>query len=366
MSRLPLLFIIISSLAAVFPAAAAAAFGEGPSSSISIVSETLVFNVNSSAHPGFQDRPFNFTSEAGENITSHGAFFFEARIRMMDDSAFMIQAVDVETNNATAGKGESVHNITDVSMYSLPDSSPVVYYHDPVDSQWSSSSNNNKQSRSIIDSDLLPIIIPRGGMLGITFEVFGISDGDQVKVTFMYLANAGSAAVTEVIPVADISLNPLDVSATFGKINATTTGDNNDNILTVNNAFSDPETHCELCTKMTYEPGEAGMAEASYTGGKAHISGASNVTFWARGEEGGETATFKAAGAQAPDGTAVYANSTQATLGKEWKMYAIGLPEGDLYSVSHPFSVDFFAANSTSSTAASQTATIYLKGITYN
>ena len=339
MSRLPL-FVIIASLAIAFPAAA---LGEGPSSSISIGSETVIVNVNST-HPGFQDIPLNFTSDAGENITSHGALFFEARI-WMNDSAFMVPAITVETN--ATGKSEQVHNVTAVSVYSSPSGAPIVY-SGPVDLQ----GPGNNHSESAMSSDPLPIIIPRGGMLGMTFEIFGVGDGDQVRVTFKYIANAGSKAVTEIVPVVDVSLNPLDVSAAFGKIE--TAGDN----LTANGAFSDPETHCELCAKMTYEPRGAGAAEASYAGSRAHISGASNVTFWARGEEGGETATFKAAGAQAMNGTVAYANSTHLTLDKEWRMYAIGLPEEKLYGVSRPFSVEFAADNS-------QT-TIYLKGITYN
>ena len=339
MSRLPL-FVIIASLAIAFPAAA---LGEGPSSSISIGSETVTVNVNST-HPGFHDIPLNFTSDVGENITSHGALFFEARI-WMNDSAFMVPAVTVETN----ATGKPAYNVTGVSVYSSPSSAPIVY-SGPVDLQ----GPGNIHSGSIMSSDPLPIIIPRGGMLGMTFEIFGVGDGDQVRVTFKYIANAGSKAVTEMIPVVDVSLNPLDISAAFGKIK-TAGGDN----LTANDAFSDPETHCELCAKITYEPRGAGAAEASYAGSRAHISGASNVTFWARGEEGGETAIFKVAGVQAMNGTAAYANNTQLTLDKEWRMYAIGLPEEKLYGVSRPFSVEL-AANGGSQTI------IYLKGITYN
>ena len=262
----------------------------------------------------------------------------------MNDSAFMVPAVTVETN--TTGN-ERMHNVTSVSIY-FPGSAPIVY-HGPIDRQWSSSSNN--QSKLFVDSSLPPIIVPRGGMLSMTFGTFGLSYGDQIKVTFAYIANAGSTAATEVIPVVDVSRSPLDVASIFAKIE--TKGN-----LTAD-VFIEPEAHCELCIQIKYEPGNT-TAEASYAGSEVHIIGASSGEFLARGEEGGEIAIFKAAGVKAPDGMAVvYANSTQVTLDKEWKRYSIGLPEGkDLYSVSRPFSVDF-AGNSNAQT-------IYLKGITYN
>lgn len=315
-------FAIIASLVATAPVAV---FGQSPPGA-TIESKTAAFDVDGSPL-GLQN----------------GSAFFEARISA-NDSALMVSSVIVEASSG------STHNITGVSVYPSKDSEPIAY-SGPIDLQWQSSN----QGAAMASAGPFPVSIPEGGVLGVRFGTSGLGGGDQVRVTFVYLAEPENAAATATVPVAMVELNPLEIT-TISAI-ARSPG------FAVDEAFSDPEAHCELCAKIVYNPEWQGTGEAAYVTEEMHLQGVSEVQFWARGEQGGETWTFKAAGKRGPDGAVAYANTTQATLGQEWEMYEIAIPSpsppnaADLTSVTHLFAFE---------PSAGGNQTIYLKGIAYH
>jgi hypothetical protein len=267
----------------------------------------------------------------------NGSSFFEARISS-NDSALMVSAVIVETDGGEAG-----HNVTGVSVYSSQDGEPIAY-SGSIDSQWSS----GDKSASLVNAAPFPVSVPAGGIVGVTLGVSGLRDGDQVRVTFVYLAKPESATTTGTIPVARVDLNPLDITAV-----STIAADPG---IMVDGMFSDPETHCELCAKVVYNA--EGSGEAAYVVKGMHLEGVSGVQFWARGEQGGEAWTFKAAGKRGPDGPVAYANATEIALGQEWTMHEIAIPANstDLSSVTHLLAFE---------PSSGGIQTIYLKGMTY-
>lgn len=315
-------------LASLVVAAPAAVFGQS-APGMTIGSKAVVLNVDGSL-PELQN----------------GSSFFEARISA-NDSALMISAIIVETNK-TGEDGEPMVNVTGASAYFPPNSEPIAY-SGHIDSQWFSSDG---QSSFLVNSEPLPISIPEGGIFGITLGTSGLENGDQVKVTFVYLVKPESTIAVSTIPVAKIGLSPLDI-ATVSRI-AGSSG------ISVDDAFSDPETHCELCTMIDYNP--EGPGEAAYVSEMMHLEGVREVQFWARGEQGNETGTFKAAGKRGPDGAVAYANAMQITLSQEWGRYEIDIPThlsdtADLSSITHLFAFE---------TASNSNQTIYLKGIAYH
>jgi len=211
------------------------------------------------------------------------------------------------------------------------------------------------QSMAIANAGPFPVSIPEGWILGARFGTSGLADGDQVRVTFVYLARPENAAATATVPVAMIGLSPLDIT-TIATI-ARNPG------YAIDDAFSDPETHCELCARIAYNSERQSPSEAAYVTKEMHFEGVRGVQFWARGEQGGEAWTFKAAGKRGPDGAVAYANNTQITLGQEWERYEIAIPSqsppgaADLSSVTHLFAFE---------PASGGNQTIYLKGIVYH
>jgi hypothetical protein len=249
----------------------------------------------------------------------------------------VVLAVIVET----AGT-EITHNVTGVSVYPSQDAAPISF-SGSTDSQWSS----RGQSASLTNSEPFPVSAPAGGIVGVTLGASGLAEGDRVRVTFVYFAKPESAVAAGTVPVAKVDLGPLDITA-ISTIAA-------DPGIMVDGMFTDPETHCELCAKVVYNP--EGSGEAAYVVQEMHVEGASAVQFWTRGEQGGENWTFKAAGKRGPDGAIAYANTTQLTLGQEWEMHEIALsPSTDLSSITHLFAFE---------PSAGGNQTIYLKGITY-
>jgi hypothetical protein len=329
-------FALLALLAVVAPTVVFSHNEQG----MQIEGESVVLIVNSS-QLGVQKMQSNI-SGTGESANALETLFFEARISA-DSSALLISAVIIETIG-TEDMSKPAYNVTDVSLYPSTSSQPIVY-SDHVELRWASGDGHG----SLIDTEPFPVYVPESGILGIKFGIDGLSDGDQVKVTFMHLANVENAVTASIVPIANISLNPLDVAG------ISTLRDNPR--FEVDAAFSDPETHCELCTMVVYDPEQSGFEEATYVAKEMHLEEAKSVQFWARGQDGGEIWIFKAAGKQNLDGTITYANTTQVTLDHEWQRYKIGLTGANLSSITHLFAFE---------TPVNTTQTIYLKGIIFH
>jgi hypothetical protein len=101
-----------------------------------------------------------------------------------------------------------------------------------------------------------------------------------------------------------------------------------------------------ICIKVRYSPGPHGWAGIYWQnkadnwgdqpGENFSRAGYKRVTFWGRGETGGELVEFKAGGINAPGKK--FRDSFEATTGKialdtEWRQYEISLADKDLSSV---------------------------------
>lgn len=140
----------------------------------------------------------------------------------------------------------------------------------------------------------------------------------------------------------------------------------------INNQFVDPDNNCDFCTQINYTIGKEHFAAVAYRTEKIDLGGSNRVVFFARGQNGGETISFLAAGkSEAPT---VGANSNKSfifpgisfaviahniTLSKDWKRYQIGLYATDLRNITYPFG---FAIESKSSGSLA----FYLKGVTFD
>ena len=54
--------------------------------------------------------------------------------------------------------------------------------------------------------------------------------------------------------------------------------------LVVNNAFIDPEHHCEGCTRMVYTPGSKDEAGIAYKDDKLDLGNSQRIVFFAKGQ----------------------------------------------------------------------------------
>ena len=61
--------------------------------------------------------------------------------------------------------------------------------------------------------------------------------------------------------------------------------------LVVNNAFIDPEHHCEGCTRMVYTPGSKDQAGIAYKDDKLDLGSSQRIVFFAKGQPN-EQVTF--------------------------------------------------------------------------
>lgn len=132
--------------------------------------------------------------------------------------------------------------------------------------------------------------------------------------------------------------------------------------------FVDPDNHCEFCLRVEYVPGPDGKAGLAYTIDKGiDMNDAKRLTFWVKGEKGGEKVTFKAAGKdlesyQAGKGLVTIqkfaAITSDITLGSDWKKYEIDLRNADLTKITEAFGFDFNRPSD------GKLMIFYLKGVT--
>ncbi|MCI0563493.1 MAG: hypothetical protein MN733_33880 [Nitrososphaera sp.] len=261
-----------------------------------------------------------------------------------NDSAFVVPAILVELD-ADSSSSAAV-SVQELRVYSPTDERPFAF----LDDQFGASYAGNDRSRIFVTPELVELAAPPGGAVGIVLGIEGGSRGDQVKVTFIYLANEGSDLESEILP---ISTFPFEVIGNFESLERT--GDaSNASYVSIDNSFVDPEIHCEICTRVEHEPGPLGHAGVTYVTNGTDLDAAKGITFWAMGD--GEV-IFNVAGIRNPgNDTVSYAESLEVVLGEEWKKFDVDLSGHDLNRVTHLFGFNM---------TGSEQQIFYIKGITY-
>ena len=98
----------------------------------------------------------------------------------------------------------------------------------------------------------------------------------------------------------------------------------------------------KTCIKLTYAAeGESGWASLYWLHPKANwgqaagrdLKGAARLTFWARGEEGGEMVSFKMGGVPGPQRDTAEAGLEKLALAPSWAKFTIDLSSADLSNV---------------------------------
>jgi hypothetical protein len=181
--------------------------------------------------------------------------------------------------------------------------------------------------------------VPEDGSLGVMVEASGFEQGDQITITFVYMANAGSVASAEILSVAQLPFYVAENS----QPESDSTG------LEISDSFVDPEIHCEICTAVN----AIEESEVAYIANATDLSSATKFAFWAMGENGGEDVTFEVAGKDSDD-EVTYANTTSVTLNSEWKRYEADLAGADLQGITHLFAFEM-----------DDEETFYVKGAAY-
>jgi hypothetical protein len=248
---------------------------------------------------------------------------FETKIS--GNSSFVVLTVLIETNS-------SIGSI-DIAEWKVYDQLGNPFAYDIREDLPS-------ESAAIAGANILPLGAPEGGGIGTVFDTKGLQGNDQVKVTFIYIVNAGGDVSATVLTGTRLPLHVTENS----QIMADNTG------IVVSDSFVNPELHCELCTAVqSLDPGKA-----TYPVNATDLTGATEFVFWAMGAEGGESVTFNVAGRE-QDGGVSYINSTAVTLGSDWRMYRVDLGDADLRGITQLFGFE---------TVGEQA--FYVKGAAYN
>lgn len=173
-----------------------------------------------------------------------------------------------------------------------------------------------------------------------------------IALSFMTnLAIFDFSAQPSVVLSAQAAQLPVDVKESFKKIERTGDAKNTPSRFQIDSDFVDPDNHCEFCYRIQYTPGAQGQGGVLFETDKPlNLKDAKRVTFWARGELGGEKVQVSAAGVASGD----------LTLPQTWKKYEIDLSGADLASVTHGFGLKINKGNDGSDKV------IYLKYVTYD
>ncbi len=290
-----------------------------------------IFAVSQSAHG----------QSAGAQIGSDTAIYtfsnstqldeiFEAKIS--SNSSVVVQTILVESNSS------ATPSVSIIEWRVYGSSGESFSYNSPAATL---STGSDGEVRAVAGRDVLPLGAPEGGGLGLILEVSGLQQEDQLRVTFVYMANAGSAVSAELAPATQFPLFVVENSQVEITGNASS--------LKISDSFVNPEIHCEICTAV--ERVDTGQASVAYTANATDLTDATTFVFWAMG--GSESVTFNVAG-KGSNATA-YANSTNVTLGSEWRMYEIDLADADLTNITHLFGFEVSGGQ-----------VFYVKGAAYN
>lgn len=174
------------------------------------------------------------------------------------------------------------------------------------------------------------------------------------------------SAQPSLVVSAQASQLPVDVKESFVKMAKTGDAKKTPSKLQIDADFVDPDEHCEFCYRLQFTPGTQGQGGVLFEASEPlNLKDAKRMTFWARGDLGGEKIQVSAAGkksslAGASDGVKFGVTSTDLALVKEWKKFEIDLSGVDLTSVTHGFGLKMNKGNDGSDKV------IYMKYITYD
>jgi hypothetical protein len=139
---------------------------------------------------------------------------------------------------------------------------------------------------------------------------------------------------------------PFDILSIFYPAGWMGDGETGTRYINFHEGWKNDPHSVPTCVKITYNPGPKGWAGIYWQnkpnswgdkpGANFQKMGYKKLTFWARGEKGGEVVEFKAGGINAPG--KIYRDSFDVSTGrivleKEWKQYTIDLEDEDLSSV---------------------------------
>jgi hypothetical protein len=126
-------------------------------------------------------------------------------------------------------------------------------------------------------------------------------------ITFVYMANAGSAVSAEFLSAIHMPFYVAENS----QAESNATG------LVIRDSFVNPEISCKICTAVELLD-SVEQASVAYTANATNLTGATKFAFLAMDECGDENVMFKVA-AKAQDNAIAYSNTTSVTLHGNWK-----------------------------------------------
>jgi hypothetical protein len=127
----------------------------------------------------------------------------------------------------------------------------------------------------------------------------------------------------------------------------------NKETVNVDNAFTDPEIHCETCVRIDYQPNLTDHVDVAYVTNGTDLSSAKRISFWVTGQGG---VTFNVAGTKGNGEDITYGKTTNVALEEEWRRVELDLTQENLVNVTHLFGFVL---------EAQMNQTFYLKGISY-
>lgn len=208
--------------------------------------------------------------------------------------------------------------------------------------------SRSNRTNLILDDILLPSALPVGGAVGIIIEVSNSTRNAMIDMTFIYGSNSEEGVYAELTSLAP---TPYDVVESHQSL--AVWGISEASELEVDNSFTDPEIHCETCTRVEYHPNASDSVSATYVVNGTDLGLSQKMTFWVMGE--GE-ALFNVAGKRLNQ-TILYEESISMTLEREWRQIEVDLSGSNLSDITHLFGFSLDGA---------EEQTFYLKGITFS
>lgn len=152
--------------------------------------------------------------------------------------------------------------------------------------------------------------------------------------------------------------------------------------IIVHDDWVNSEISCEFCTRIEYHPGQTGVPQFAYASQNTlDYTAAKKISFYVKGENGGEMVKFKAAGKVPtssstasqqkvePNQNIRYDVATKpVSLDKNWKRLEIDLSKTNLSGVVQPFAIEpNWNVNATAGGSPNNITpvVIYLKAVRY-
>lgn len=164
------------------------------------------------------------------------------------------------------------------------------------------------------------------------------------KIEAVSLSNNHDNSTTT--PASIKSSNPFDIGAFFSASGWMGDGEAGTRFIKLNEAYRRVSHSSPSCIKIDYRPGSKDWGGiywlnkpdnwGDFRGKNLADKGYKQVSFWARGEQGGEIVEFKAGGINAPGKE--FRDSFEVSVGKvelekKWKKYTMNLEGEDLSNV---------------------------------